>query len=289
MKMRGMKHYRHIVSEDGEHDLFIDHGGLIVAEQIAENLLPYAVVNNPNYTFHDLDHSFRVCDNINEILDRFPPESFSALEIELLYQAALLHDIGMVFLPRDKEPRLGISHSELSAFILRQIRSKGYMNDGFSNLGSQEHVNALATIVESHGMSIDRFDMIADIVEVDWESVALKRLSAALSLADGLELGSQRISVTAFDILTDRELMASLADEIGTQSIPFLGRVSREHWMREKDTRVNFVDNENIVISVGSAETGSELDELVRYMRHYISVLDLDLKIDVVESDYEPV
>lgn len=284
-----MKHYRHIVSEDGEHDLFIDHGGLIVAEQIAENLLPYAVVNNPNYTFHDLDHSFRVCDNINKILDRSPPESFSALEIELLYQAALLHDIGMVFLPRDKEPRLGISHSELSAFILRQIESKSYMNGGFSNLGSQEHVDALAIIVESHGMSIDRFDMIADIVEVDGEAVALRRLSAALSLADGLELGSQRISVTAFDILTDRELMASLADEIGTQSIPFLGRVSREHWMREKDTRVNFVDDENIVISVGSAETGSELDELVRYMRHYISVLDLDLKIEVVESDYEPV
>lgn len=289
MKMRGMKHYRHIVSEDGEHDFFIDHGGLIVAEQIAENLLPYAVVNNPNYTFHDLDHSFRVCDNINEILDRSPPESFSALEIELLYQAALLHDIGMVFLPRDKEPRLGISHSELSAFILRQIESKSYMNGGFSNLGSQEHVNALAIIVESHGMSIDRFNMIANSAEVDGESVALRRLSAALSLADGLELGSQRISVTAFDILTDRELMASLADEIGTQSIPFLGRVSREHWMREKDTRVNFVDDENIVISVGSAEAGSELDELVRYMRHYISVLDLDLKIEVVESDYEPV
>ena len=287
--MRGMKHYRHIISEGGEHSLFIDHRGLIVAEQIAENLLPYAVVNNPNYTFHDLDHSFRVCDNINEILDRSPPESFSTLEIELLYQAALLHDIGMVFLPRDKEPRLGISHSELSAFILRQIESKSYMNGGFSNLGSQEHVNALAIIVESHGMSIDCFDMIADIVEVDGEAVALRRLSAALSLADGLELGSQRISVTAFDILTDRELMASLADEIGTQSIPFLGRVSREHWMREKDTRVNFVDDENIVISVGSAETGSELDELVRYMRHYISVLDLDLKIEVVESDYEPV
>ena len=290
-EMRGMDHYRHLisdVSEDSIHKFCKEHVKLEVAEQIAENLLPYAVVNNFNYTFHDLDHSFRVCDNINRILDLFPPGSFSSSEIELLYQAALLHDVGMVYLSRDKEPRLGISHSEMSAIVLREISTRKYMNGGFSSLGSREHVNALATVVESHGMDLKNFDDIPDIVTVDEETVMLKRLSAILSLADGLELGSQRISRTAFDILTDRKLMTSIADRVGTQSIPFMGKVSRKHWTREKETKVSFVGSENIVISVGSEDAKAELTNLVSYMQHYIAVLGLHLTIDVViGSKYE--
>lgn len=290
MKMKGVKHYRHLISEESKHQSSIEYVGLNAAEQIAEDILPYAVVNNPNYTFHDINHSFRVCDNVNEILDRFPPESFSTREIGLLYQAALLHDIGMAFLSRDKEPRLGISHSKLSALILRKISSKDYMTSGFSNLGSPEHVNVLATIVESHGMDMEDFNEIPSNSTVEGEPVALKKLSAVLSLADGLELGSQRISVTAFDILTDHELMTSLADEVGTQSIPFLGRVSREHWMREKNTRVDYVGDDNIVICVSSKDARKELGELVEYLRHYIAILDLHLTLDiVVESENDPV
>ena len=285
MKEERRSHYRHIISDDSEeseHRFLLEHGRLVVAEQIAKDLLPYAVVNNHNYTFHDIEHSFRVCDNINIILDKFPQGTFSSLEIELLYQAALLHDIGMVFLSRDKEPRLGISHSQMSGSILRTISSRDYMNNGFSNLGSKEHVDALAIIVESHGMGFQEFDSIPDSSQVDSEVVSLKKLSAILSMAYGLELGSQRISVTAFDILTDRDLMASIADQVGTQSIPFLGKVSREHWLREKDTHVYFVDDHNIVISVCSEDAKEDLSRQVEYLEHYVSTLGLDLTINLV-------
>lgn len=108
-------HYRHLMADDSVasvHAFRENHQGLVTAEMIARGLLPYAVVSNWNYTLHDIDHSYRVCDNINMVLDMLPDASRPDPKgIEILYQAALLHDAGMAFLSRDKERGIGVSHA----------------------------------------------------------------------------------------------------------------------------------------------------------------------------------
>ena len=284
-------HYRHLMADDSiasVHAFRENHQGLVTAEMIARGLLPYAVVSNWNYTLHDIDHSYRVCDNINMVLDMLPDASRPDPKgIEILYQAALLHDAGMAFLSRDKERGIGVSHGELSAIFIKSISERPYLNDGFSTLGSAEQVDALCTVVRSHCMRLHKdgsdspcFDDIDEMASVDGESVRLKMLCAVLCIADGLDIGSNRIPDTVYDILTDSAVLVTLSDIVGSQSVPYLGERSRHHWEMESHTTVDMIpESGTVIIGVGSPEEMSERQSLRTYLEYYFNILGLDVEV----------
>lgn len=291
-------HYRHLIPDDSDASVHLfreNHQRLLTAEMIARGLLPYAVVSNWNYTLHDIGHSYRVCDNVNMVLDMLPVDRRPGPRgIEILYQAALLHDVGMAFLSRDKERGIGMTHGELSATLIRTISERPYLNDGFSTLGSAEHVDALCTVVSSHCMGLHGdgsgspcFDDIGETVSVDGEVVRLRMLCAVLCIADGLDMGRNRIPDTVYDILTDRVVLVTLSDIVGSQSVPYLGERSRHHWEMESHTTVDVVRGDGTVVIIGtdSPEEMSERRGLKAYLEYYFDVLGLDAEV-VVGSEW---
>ena len=291
------KHYRHLLIDDSDasiHEFRENHQSLVTAEIIARGLLPYAVVSNWNYTLHDIEHSFRVCDNINVILDMLPDKwQLSPREVEILYQAALLHDVGMAFLSRDKERGIGVSHGELSAIFLKRISERGYLNNGFSTLGSTDQVDALCKVVESHCLRLHSdgsghpcFDDIDETMPVDGADIHLKVLCAVLCIADGLDIGRNRISGTVYDILTDSEMLVTLSDIVGAQSVPYLGERSRHHWVMESHTTVDFEkDSGTVIIGAASPQEMEERNGLRTYLEYYFYILGLDVEVLCVLSE----
>ena len=292
MESEWSKHYSLLVPDatpESVHRFREQHGGIVTAEQIARGILPYTVVNNVNYTLHDLDHSFRVCQNINKVVPMLPGPRPNETEMEILYQSALLHDIGMAFISRDRESGVGVKHGALSAIVLRSISGK-MENDGFFKLGSPEMVDAVCRVVESHTMpvgSIDGdgehvFEGILENVTVDGTNVRLRMLCAVLCIADGLDIGNKRISNTAYEILTDPGLLVTVSDIVGSQGIPHLGEVSRKHWMAESHTVVEF-DSELrlIVIGVKSEDEKKHRQELKSYLEFYFGYLGIEMNVEI--------
>lgn len=285
------EHYRYLVPDDSDasvHGFFERHGAILTAEKIAEGLLPYTVLNNPNYTLHDLDHSFRVCDNMNHIIDILPESSRpSETEVVILYQAALLHDIGMAFISRDKESGLGITHGRMSARILEIITHRPYMEEGFWSLGSDAHIRILCDVIESHCLPLHNdgrggrsFEDVPDIVNLDGETIRLRRICSILCIADGLDIGNNRINDLTFEILRDREILVEVSDLTGSQSVPYILDSSARHWEMERHTSMS-MDAETgsgrvrVFIEVqDEAERDLRLG-LVRYLRQYFEVLDI--------------
>ena len=292
MESEWSKHYSLLVPDatpKSVHRFREHHGGIVTAEQIARGILPYTVVNNVNYTLHDLDHSFRVCQNINEIVPMLPGSRPNETEVEILYQSALLHDIGMAFLSRDRESGVGVKHGALSAIVLRSISGK-MEKDGFFRLGSPEMVDAVCNVVESHTMSvgsIDRkreyvFEDIPENVTVDGTDVRLRMLCAILCIADGLDIGNKRISNTAYEILTDPELLVTVSDIVGSQGVPYLGEVSRKHWMTESHTVMEFDSRSHqIVIGVKSEGEEKHRQYLKSYLEFYFGYLGIEMSVEI--------
>ena len=296
MTWEGSIHYRHLAEGDSEesmHEFMERHPCINAAEVIARSILPYTVVNNPNYTPHDINHSFRVCDHINKIIDLMPDSRLNDVELELLYQAALLHDIGMVFIPRDMEKGLGHTHGELSAIMLKGFSEQYDANEGFSKLGSRGRMEALCTIVKSHCMRIKCndesmcFDSIDDEVTLESVSVRLKSLCAILSLADGLEIGFKRYDAVIDRIFTNRKLLVDVSDLVGARFVPYFGDVSRMHWKMEAETRVELIpERRSIVIAVKTDDSYKDRLKLKEYLDHYIEVLGLGVSVEVVMGAY---
>lgn len=276
--------YRHLMPDDSKeskHEFYLKYSGIIVAQQMAGSILPYTIVNNPQFTLHDINHSFRVCENMNMILDRMK-NRFSSYEVYLLYQAGLLHDIGMVFIPRMQEKCLGTTHGAIGSAFLTMISESDHYS-GLSSLGTVSHVEALGKIIESHCMPIEQFEEIEETSIIDENVVHLKQLCAILCIADGLDMGSMRISSDAYHILTDENIMKTLGDIVGKENIPSIPIESRFFWEMESGTNVELHEN-TIIIEVRSNKYLEERIIRSKELKRYLEILDLNLKVWVISS-----
>ena len=139
--------YRHLLPEGAsglEVDEFIagHHKALLNAESYARRILPFSQRYDTNITLHDAEHSSRVIDNINLVIDLLLKTGFvpTRKEIEILYIAGWFHDIGLLVSGHQ-------DHARCSAEILHKHPDMTDMSVGMSD--------AVCAVIRSHGEDIN--------------------------------------------------------------------------------------------------------------------------------------
>lgn len=264
------------------------------AEKIARQLLPYTYVNNWRYTIHDIDHSYRVSMIMDRLLDLASDKIIlTRKELVLVYQAALLHDIGMILMSRDLENIAKKNHADMSAYLINYLERKHYAeNNGFGSFGTKQHVRALCTIIRSHCMSVrgidegkPYFDNIPATAKVDGDVIRLRKLCAILCASDAMETNHARAPELAFKLFTDPKLLVKVSNMIGGHSIPYLNESSRLHWRHESHSKVELnLENKTIILS-SSSDGQCSLQKTEKYLKRYCKELELDLDIQIVVDE----
>lgn len=249
------------------------------AEIFAHEILPYFVANNWNYTLHDFNHSQRVIENINLILDllgnRPLDGSLNNKEIELLYVAAWYHDIGMAAMPRSNETK-SVHHSDASCEFIEAIW------DGQAPFNSQEFKNALCTLILTHTHGLEIILPHPDSYLIDECNINMRRVSSIFSLADLLDMGTKRVSQIAFDFLANKEYMMKITEQFGGHTYPYLSEDSISHWNDNLNTSIQIkVAERQIFIGYRSVNKDAEklvasLENKKKNIEKYLEILNLN-------------
>jgi len=171
----------------------------------------------PNYTLHNTGHSFRIMEYMFKLV--VDPHLLNDLEIAILVQSALLHDVGMAVSQEDvdsiKLDQFDLSTIKFSAMLkikstedaaleeyVRRIHSKlsgKYVRTIFADLfsiptlTSIDYTEELALICESHAENYDWIRTKLRVNEVRGEyRINPQYLACMLRIADILDIDSSR-------------------------------------------------------------------------------------------------
>jgi HD superfamily phosphodiesterase len=111
----------------------------------AEPLLAKIVETFPEYTIHDIRHSEKVLENLDEIIPDPLKEELNAYELYFIKIAAYLHDIGMVDFPELKEELKEFDEREQIANQIREshhLRSEKFIVNRYETLAIEDPYQA---------------------------------------------------------------------------------------------------------------------------------------------------
>jgi len=159
------------------------------AEAIAHSILPYTNRLSPNFTLHDVNHSIRVIEYINQIIEATKEEKdFTDSEIIALYISGWLHDIGMIK-GRDM-------HAMASAIMIEKLEKNWLMLRHLS-MPVEEIVKH-----HSHCTSAD-IEKLKTKIRIDGKDFNLRRACAILRLADESDMTLDRAPPAVDFLLKD--------------------------------------------------------------------------------------
>lgn len=171
----------------------------------------------PEYTNHDIGHSVKVMRKMEFLVSDF--YSLSGLELLLLAQAALFHDIGMTALSddekkevlRSKEYRVLSDHNESEEDALREyirsthaersaakIRQIEFFTPADAANGAKSYTDELATVCRSHQGDLSGIAQLPEAVFIGHWKVNVKYCAIVLRIADSLDLDSDRTPLQVY-------------------------------------------------------------------------------------------
>lgn len=153
---------------------------LIEAESIAHQVLPFIHRVIGQHTAHGINHSVEVIRYIDAMIDLMDPK-LTQTEVELLYLAGWLHDIGNL---RDRA-----NHAAVSCDMIDRLNNK------YLNLGRLK--KPLKFVVQYHQSKYDLSEVPKRPYHIGRDSVRLPLLCAMFRLADACHMGEDR----AFNVL----------------------------------------------------------------------------------------
>ena len=248
--------YRHLVPKgvgpsDIDRYLQLYHKALSDAEAYARRILPFSQRYDGNITLHDAEHSVRVVENINLILDCLSVMGFrpTSKEVEILYISGWCHDIGILLSPhRD--------HASCSVEIIRSHPEMIDMSVGMSR--------AVCSVIRSHGHGIDD---VSRQSHVDGELIRLRNLCSILCIADLCDYNDYRAPMEVFELIEGK-----------------LGYVERLHWMANMGTTIT-INPKTMAIIVKTdpdVDCSAVTDIFDRYIGMYLEDLGLEPSIKII-------
>jgi len=251
--------YRHLRNGWSTDDFFERYSRLLSVEANARIILPYSQRTNPDLTLHDAEHSVRVIENANTIIDMLS-EPLNETELILIYMSCWYHDIGMLlchntYNPKNKgEP----NHAQISSDL---IKKHDWLVDG-----SKEFKDALCTMIYSHNNTID----IPKIVKIDGVNVKLNKIASILCLADLCDYNKYRAAKEVYELI---------CDDIESDE-------SKKHWIANKSVIVEISKRHNMIFVKydKSVDCGVLINTFKKYAPMHIERIGLDVGIEYIET-----
>jgi len=222
---------------------------LIDAELIGFKILPFIQRGIRNHTSHGTTHSMKVIEYTNKIIEILSKHGLklSQTEIELLYIAGWLHDIGNI---KNRE-----NHSIESCKIIRN-----YLEGRYINLGKL--LFFLEYIITFHQSNFDLAKVPHKEYKIGNDVIRLHLLCAIFRLADACHMGEDRAFKLVFDILKDD-----------------LGEDSTKHWeanesiislnFKEKEKTIEILVIDKKIAKILTDKFKTEFDNVKEYLKEY--------------------
>lgn len=142
------------------------------ALEIKELINKKTTINFPNYTNHDMNHSFKLMNTMYELI-KDNKKDFNALEIALMIYSALFHDLGMAITDEEIENIKNNNSKYLNNQNFELIKENNFNNE---DLALQE------VIRNAHGKIA--YDLITSKYEKEFRLPNYENISFAESLAE---------------------------------------------------------------------------------------------------------
>lgn len=180
-------------------DLIININKCII---LCSKIFPEIRRSEPEFTLHDLRHSFNVINLMGQLIKN--KEDLSILEIGFLIYSALLHDIGMIDYDNGK-----ISSEEIRAN--HGARSADFLKNGFLTEDSNipfhfgtyhtTYQNYLPELCQSHTEDIAFIENFPRNLIVDDQKLDLLFCAITLRLADAMDMNNNRAPYSLYNLL----------------------------------------------------------------------------------------
>ena len=255
-----------------------------LSSMIQNKLIPFAtdyleriIQFLPEYTIHNIKHSFRILENIENIL----PTSLelNIIEINILLYSIILHDIGMVSdikerkkilisddfelfksksILTDEEQIFGefirVNHVKRSVKLIDKISILNpEISFEYKNLDLKKYIKA---VIENHGLSIEKLANTEKFPRreiLDDKVVNIQFLSILLRLGDLLEIDISRTPLYIFKFLTFQSDVSKFKWEksqsfkgkiLTSKSIQFNFECNNPKIERDVNKYVKFLENQ---------------------------------------------
>lgn len=142
------------------------------ALKIKELINKKTTINFPNYTNHDMNHSFKLMNTMYELI-KDNKKDFNALEIALMIYSALFHDLGMAITDEEIENIKNNNSKYLNSQNFELIKENNFNNE---DLALQE------VIRNAHGKIA--YDLITSKYEKEFRLPNYENISFAENLAE---------------------------------------------------------------------------------------------------------
>lgn len=142
------------------------------ALEIKELINKKTTINFPNYTNHDMNHSFKLMNTMYELI-KDNKKDFNALEIALMIYSALFHDLGMAITYEEIESIKNNNSKYLNNQNFELIKENNFNNE---DLALQE------VIRNAHGKIA--YDLITNKYEKEFRLPNYENISFAENLAE---------------------------------------------------------------------------------------------------------
>lgn len=142
------------------------------ANKIKELINKKTTINFPNYTNHDMNHSFKLMDTMHELI-KDNKKDFNALEIALMIYSCLFHDIGMAISDKDIEKIKDNTSKYLYGQDFNEVIKNNFDNE---DLALQEIIRI------SHGKIA--YDLITSKYEEEFRLPEYENISFRENLAE---------------------------------------------------------------------------------------------------------
>ena len=276
----------------------------------AADFLAKITVTFPEYTIHDMKHSEKVLEKLEEVLiPDVLKEKMNVDEIFFLMASAYLHDIGMVdfpeliekhkeefeeFIRKEKLKESKISDKELKRSFIREyhhFRSEEYIIEHYEAFGIEDEHQAriIGKICKGHrkeDLSNNEFDSER---MYNSEGINEPLLSAFLRIADELDLDFERAPLTIYEAFKPKDAISQEEWEKNL-SVSGVARSKEDHSLIKvsatcKSSRVHRA------LKMFEVKVQDELLKLRDYLHNYKEFqkeLPVRIVVDISPEGYEP-
>jgi hypothetical protein len=180
-------------------DLIININKCII---LCSKIFPEIRRSEPEFTLHDLRHSFNVINLMGQLIKN--KEDLSLLEIGFLIYSALLHDIGMIDYDNGKisSEEIRANHGVRSAYLLKN----GFLTEDSNvpfHFGTYHttYQNYLPELCQSHTEDIAFIENFPRNLIVDDQKLDLLFCAITLRLADAMDMNNNRAPYSLYNLL----------------------------------------------------------------------------------------
>ena len=182
-------------------------GNLTSLSQNCEGILAKVVKAFPNFTNHDINHSYRVADFMCDLLPQ-SIDNYCETDLIIMLYVAMTHDLGMVddsFEVKSFEDleKIRTNHHKRSA---EMVEDKNLFNDGLFSIDEIDVRTEVANISKSHNESVEWIiENIKEEKNIGRDVVHCRFICYLLRIADLIDFDNQRTPLVVYKLF-EKEL-----------------------------------------------------------------------------------